>query len=189
MSMYITDTFCPFTTKCHFQELLRFVRVRQYSTHSQRRSWLQGLHRSDPRLPGTATRTRLPRRTLDRKSRCSSTPDRWRRQRRECQARSSRWRSPEWSYPVPEECCPGRTSLRLCDSSIPWSQALSTKWKNKGKRHWRLKEYKRISSSERPVGPTPPPPRGGGHFHYWRWWGRAAGQGMLFRSSPLAQDI
>ena len=21
---------------------------------------------------------------------------------------------------------------------------------------------------------------GGGYFHYWRWWGRAAGQGMIF---------
>ena len=30
---------------------------------------------------------------------------------------------------------------------------------------------------------------GGGHFHYWRWWGRAAGQGMIFRSSILTQDI
>ena len=32
------------------------------------------------------------------------------------------------------------------------------------------------------------PGGGGGHFHYWRWWGRAAGQGMIFRSSPLTQD-
>ena len=26
----------------------------------------------------------------------------------------------------------------------------------------------------------PPPPGGGGYFHYWRWLGRAAGQGMIF---------
>ena len=28
--MYMTDTFCSFTSKCHFQELLPSVRVGQY---------------------------------------------------------------------------------------------------------------------------------------------------------------
>ena len=33
------------------------------------------------------------------------------------------------------------------------------------------------------------PPGGGGALPYWRWRGRAAGQGMILRSSILAQGI